>query len=218
MDAESEAIRQQVEETKSQLVEKLETLEQHVSDTVQTAGATVNATVETVHETVESVTGAVQDAVKSVGNVFDVRGHVNAHPWIAVGGAAAFGFLMARHFSQKSKSVPVTVTGWPQEAEHRADPDVVAAAVRAAYESGQRVNSPWRQLKLMAVGAAAGLVQDVASRAATEIWRQISDRLTPASDSRADAPASTLDDGLLQIHSSEEIGSDNPWQVRRQQS
>jgi ElaB/YqjD/DUF883 family membrane-anchored ribosome-binding protein len=217
MDAESEAIRQQVEETKSQLVEKLETLEQHVADTVQTAGATVNATVETVHETVESVTGAVQDAVKSVGNVFDVRGHVNAHPWMAVGGAAAFGFLMARHLSHKPKSVPVTVTGWSREAEQHTDPQVVAAAVRAAYESGMRVNSPWRQLKLMAVGAVAGLVQDVASRAAAEIWRQINDRLVPASEAKVETSASNPDDGLLQIHGSEGIDSDNPWQARRQQ-
>ena len=42
MDAESEAMRQQVEETKLQLVEKLETLEQHVADTVQTTSAAVN--------------------------------------------------------------------------------------------------------------------------------------------------------------------------------
>lgn len=209
MDADAEAIRRQVEETKSQLVEKLGTLEQQVSETVQNAGATVNATVESVHETVESVSGAVQEAVKSVGNVFDVRGHVKAHPWLVVGGAAAFGFLMARRISRPRK---ITVTGWPKGLGQETRPEVVAAAVRAAYESGTRVNSPWRQLQTLAVGAVAGLVQEVATRAASEIWRQFNDRLQPSQD----RPSTRSDDeDQLQIHRSEGILPDNPWQARR---
>lgn len=215
METDPEVIRQQVEETKLQLVEKLDTLEQHVADTVQSAGSAVNSTVETVQETVESVTGAVHDTVKSIGSALDVGAHVRAHPWLVVGGAAALGFFMARRLARPPKSVPVTVTEWPQEnLGERAQPEVVAAAVKAAYESGLRVNSPWRQLQLMAVGAATGLVQDVTSRAANEIWRQVSDRFGLAGGDAAQPPEASQDKGQLQIHSSDGASSDNPWQRR----
>jgi len=217
MDAEAEAMRQQVEETKSQLVEKLETLEQQVSDTVQSTGAAVNATVESVSGTVESVTGAIQDTMKSVGGVFDVRSHVKAHPWLTLGGSLAFGFLMARHFSRPRRAVPVTVTGWPQDGTGQtAQPEVVAAAVRAAYESGLRVNSPVRQLQTMAMGALVGVAQDVVSRAANEILRQVSERFASPQNPVPEASDSPSHEGQLQIHCSEGVCSDNPLQVRRQ--
>lgn len=214
METDPEVIRQQVEETKLQLVEKLDTLEQHVADTVQSAGSAVNATVETVHETVESVTGAVHETVKSIGSALDVRGHVQAHPWLVVGGAAALGFFMARRLARPPKAVPVTVTGWPQEEAERASPEVVAAAVRSAYDSGLRASSPLRQLQSMAVGAATGLVQYVASRAATAIWQQVSDRFGLAGETAQHSSQSSPHEEQLQIHCSEGVCSDNPWQRR----
>ena len=88
-----EVIRQQMEETKSQLSVKLESLEHQVSETVQSTGTAVAATAEAVQETVEAVTGAVQDAVHSVSNAFDFPRQVERHPWIAVGGSFALGYL-----------------------------------------------------------------------------------------------------------------------------
>ena len=88
-----EVIRQQMEDTKSQLTEKLESLEHQVSESVQSTGTAVAATAEAVQETVEAVTGAVHDAVHSVSNAFDFPRQVERHPWIAVGGSFALGYL-----------------------------------------------------------------------------------------------------------------------------
>ncbi|MFM9964874.1 MAG: hypothetical protein ACKV2Q_27030 [Planctomycetaceae bacterium] len=59
-----EVIRQQMEETKSQLTEKLESLECQVSDGVQ-----------------------------SVTDAFDLPLQIERHPWLAVGGSLVLGYL-----------------------------------------------------------------------------------------------------------------------------
>jgi ElaB/YqjD/DUF883 family membrane-anchored ribosome-binding protein len=82
MENEPEVTRHQMEDTRTSLSEKLETLEQRVVDTMQ--GAT-NA----VADTVENVT----DAVQTVKDVFDLPRQVKRHPWGMVGGAIALGYL-----------------------------------------------------------------------------------------------------------------------------
>ncbi|MBY0525121.1 MAG: hypothetical protein K2R98_17075 [Gemmataceae bacterium] len=92
-----EVIRQQMEETRSSLSEKLETLEQQVVETVQGATSAVAETVETVkeavNETVTTVTGSVQDTVHSVKDTFDVPLQVERHPWTMLGLAVATGYV-----------------------------------------------------------------------------------------------------------------------------
>jgi ElaB/YqjD/DUF883 family membrane-anchored ribosome-binding protein len=100
MDNEPEVIRQQMEETRSGLQNKLETLEQQVKDTVQEATDAVSDTVdtvkETVKETVETVKETVQDTVDSVKETFNLSRHVQEHPWPAFACAAAAGFVSTR--------------------------------------------------------------------------------------------------------------------------
>jgi len=86
MEIEPEVARQQMEDTRASLTEKLETLEQHMVDTVQ--GAT-NA----VANTVENVRGAVHDTVENVKDTLNLRLHVRQHPWRMVAGSAALGCL-----------------------------------------------------------------------------------------------------------------------------
>jgi len=97
---EPEVIRQQMEETRSGLQDKLETLEQQVKDTVQDATTAVSDTVdtvkETVKETVETVKETVQDTVDSVKETFNLSRHVQEHPWPAFACAAAAGFVGTR--------------------------------------------------------------------------------------------------------------------------
>src|ERR1700730_10040165 len=78
MKEEPEAIRQHIDETRSSLTEKLETLESQVRGTVQGARATVE-------ETIEAVKGTVQDTVRSVKRTFDVNYQVEQPPWTMVG-------------------------------------------------------------------------------------------------------------------------------------
>lgn len=107
MDRESKMIHREMEQTRSALAEKLETLERKVSstvegatDVVQDATAAVSDTVETVQdaveETVATVKGTVQEAVSTVKDTFDIRRQVERHPWAMLGGAMVAGFLAER--------------------------------------------------------------------------------------------------------------------------
>ncbi len=99
----AEMIREQMDETRSNLSEKLGSLEHQVSETVQSTGAAVHATVEAVQETVETVTGAVQDAVHSVSNALDMRRQINRHPWLALGGSVVLGYLAAEFLARSAR-------------------------------------------------------------------------------------------------------------------
>jgi ElaB/YqjD/DUF883 family membrane-anchored ribosome-binding protein len=111
-----ELIRKQMEDTRSSITEKLETLENKVSsdiqgatgavtgtveavkDTVETVKDSVAETVETVKESVavtaETVKDAVQEGLHSVSRWLDISSHVRNYPLLSVGVSAATGFLL----------------------------------------------------------------------------------------------------------------------------
>src|SRR5262245_1321712 len=100
MDSQTEVIKMQMEETRSALAEKLETLEQHVVGTVQEASAAVTGTVTDVRAAVQDTIGTVKDSVEetvtSVKNTFDLSRQVEQHPWIMLGGSVAAGYIVGR--------------------------------------------------------------------------------------------------------------------------
>lgn len=108
MENDPEMIRQQMDQTRSALTEKLERLEQQVVGTVQGATSAVNETVgnvreavhetvgsvrDTVHETVRSVTESVHGTMESVKDAFDLERQVQARPWAMMAGAVGLGFV-----------------------------------------------------------------------------------------------------------------------------
>jgi hypothetical protein len=210
----AEMIRGQMDETRSQLSDKLESLEHQVSRTVQCTGAAVNATVETVQgtveavqETVETVTGAVQDAVHSISDALDVRRQIARHPWLALGGSVVLGYLAAGFLarSKKSGQLPETAAASCTSAEkaghENTEPAVqsaaAGAALAAAYESGVK-SSSWRQLRSMAIGALMGIAQDVVSRAIPPVMNYLAGKRSNAesgparaSETSENAPATT---------------------------
>jgi hypothetical protein len=180
-----EMIRQEMEETKSRLSDKLESLEHQVSETVQSTGSAVNATV-----------GAVQGVVQSLSHVFDVRRHIDKHPWLALGGSALLGYLAAEYLAESAKNgahPPKTIPSAPPSAEitaqEHAEPVVesaaTTAALAAAYESGRK-NSSWQQLRGMAIGACIGIVQDLATRAVPKVIDYFAGHAAGAPPSRTD--------------------------------
>src|SRR5262249_39701668 len=95
MAEEPDVIRQQIDETRESLTEKLETLEGQVkdavstvTDTIETVKSTVENTVESVksgvENTVETVKSSLSDTVDTVKETFDLSRHVDRHPWAAV--------------------------------------------------------------------------------------------------------------------------------------
>src|SRR5205807_3003691 len=91
-------IRHEIEKTRTDLINKLETLENEVFDTVHGARAAVTDTVTTVKnsvtDTVETIKQAVQDGVASVKSTLDITHQVERHPWGMMGGSLAAGYVL----------------------------------------------------------------------------------------------------------------------------
>jgi ElaB/YqjD/DUF883 family membrane-anchored ribosome-binding protein len=104
MDNETEVIKHQMEETRTSLTDKLETLENQVVETVQETTTAVADTVENVkeavQETVENVKETVQEAVHAVKETFNIGHQVDKHPWPMFGLSVATGYLAGRLFNR----------------------------------------------------------------------------------------------------------------------
>jgi ElaB/YqjD/DUF883 family membrane-anchored ribosome-binding protein len=100
-----EEIRHHIDETRSDLTDKLEALEQKVKDTVLDARSAVVDTVETVkhsvEDTVQAVKGTVHDTVDSVKRALDLGRQVDQHAWTMLAGSVAAGFVLSRLLSQR---------------------------------------------------------------------------------------------------------------------
>jgi len=96
-----EQIQAEMAGTRESLTEKVSALEHQVVGTVQTAADTLTGTVESVKSLLTTAPGAVKETVKNAAEVvsekmkevFDISGHVRAHPWAAVGVSTGLGFL-----------------------------------------------------------------------------------------------------------------------------
>jgi len=173
-----EVIRQQMEETRSSLSEKLETLEQQVVETVQGATSAVAETVENVREavseTVSSVTDSVQETVHSVKDTFDVPLQVERHPWMMLGMAVATGYvggyLLERkprdHYRSMSESrasrAPVYLAPQPSVPPAPPTPPQPGFLSKLADQFGPELN----KLKGMAIGMGLSAVRDMVTNAA----------------------------------------------------
>jgi hypothetical protein len=109
-------IRDQMEETRASLTEKLETLEEKVASKVEGATANVTQAVEAVTEkvqetvsavsggvekTVQAVKGTVEDSAQAVKDFFDISGHFERHPCLMFWGVAAAGFVVGKLFGPR---------------------------------------------------------------------------------------------------------------------
>ena len=172
MENETELIRQQMVDTRTALSDKLEVLQEQVLGTVEGTTRTVTDTVETVQEavqgTVSTVSEAVTDTVDSVKKTLDVTELTRNHPWLAVGGAVAVGYLGGRLLdSAPALSSTVASLGGVLGATG-ASPTTgfgngAAYGQPAASSQGgsHLVGDVLRQLRELALGAVAGVVTDM---------------------------------------------------------
>jgi len=93
---EPEVIRQQMDETRSALTDKIATLEAQVVETVEGASAGVRETVESVkgavQDTVETVRETVAETVESVRETFSIEKQIERRPWTVMALSAGIGF------------------------------------------------------------------------------------------------------------------------------
>jgi hypothetical protein len=85
VDETAAVIRNQMDQTRSDLSDQIGRLENRVTDDLTSTGAAVTEMFGTVRETFVSVRDFV-----------DIRAHIVRHPWMAFGGAVAVGYLVAR--------------------------------------------------------------------------------------------------------------------------
>lgn len=92
-----EQIQDEMAQTRESLTEKVAALENQVVGSVQTAADTLTGTVDAVKSLMTSAPETMKHAAEVVSEkvreVFDISGHVRAHPWAAVGVSAGLGFL-----------------------------------------------------------------------------------------------------------------------------
>jgi len=187
-----------MEDTRTALQDKLETLEQQVKNSVQDATEAVSDTVESVkdavQDTVDTVKETVQGTVQSVKDTFDISQQVEAHPLAMFLGATAVGFVATYWLTRPSAPAPAAVNPSrgpatpPANRNGGAEPGGgYAAAARRTTPTPSPVPEPPRgnwitdhyseeltKLKGLAVGTIGGLVREwLTSSAAPAMAGQI---------------------------------------------
>jgi ElaB/YqjD/DUF883 family membrane-anchored ribosome-binding protein len=187
-DQDPQVIRQNIEETRSDLTRKLETLEQEVKETVKGAADAVVGTVETVRQTVQDTVGTVKetvsDTVQTVKHTFDLRCQTEEHPWPMLAGSVAVGFLAGSLLPHHDRMVRgMRRSGYMPGAFYPADgargpapglhvqPETVRQSFAAEQAQvrhhgllsglGEQFAPEINKLKGLAIGAGAALLRDV---------------------------------------------------------
>jgi ElaB/YqjD/DUF883 family membrane-anchored ribosome-binding protein len=181
MDAEPEVIRHDIEQTRSALTEKLETLEEEVMGTVRNAK-------ETVEETIENVTDTVQETVESVQRTFDLEYQMQQRPWVLIGGSVVAGVAVG-YFADNLRA---RATSWEDRSRNVSRDGPSAASGATAFRSPQQEFAPPRRegpsffqsllsrfdkeigmVKELAIGYAAGVLRDMVKEALPAVKEQV---------------------------------------------
>jgi len=166
-----ELIRQQMEETRESLTEKLDALENTVADSVSAVSETVSHVKESFQEGAEVVKDTVHEGVESVKDMFDVPTHFRAHPWMALGGAIACGYLLGTLAAKPAVARPTAFPPLPpappaprhQNGKHK---ETKQAASSAAEGLLSAIKPEIDMLKGLALGATFGTFREMIAREA----------------------------------------------------
>ncbi len=192
MDPQPDVIRQQIEDTRSSLTEKLETLEAEVKDTVQSARDTVESAKESVQETISSVQETVHNATETVKRTFDIPYQVDHHPWAMMGlsfvsGAISGALLgsrtspdrrLARRMAEASREPPLRAERTP------AAPSRPGFIDRLTGQLGDEVE----KAKDLAIKTVIAVVDDVIQRSIPVLGSAVEDMMSRAATNFAQPP------------------------------
>jgi len=237
MENEPELIRDQMQETRTSLTEKLEALETQVSSTVQSATAAVTDTVEAVKNTVADTVGSVKDSVQetvstvkeSVKDAFDLPGHIEKHPWVAMLGSVAVGFIGGRVLNglaggQRRHATPPQSYSAFSEALPKQEPYTNGHGNGAHKEEKEEssghgllgglasaLGSEFDTIKGLGISAVAGVVRDLVTQS---VPGEIGGRLREWMDDMTQKMgAKPLSEPVLQ-QQEEPAQKEDPWQVK----
>jgi len=152
-----ELIRENMERTREALTEKLETLEQKVASSVSA-----------VTETVADVKEKVYEGVETVKDAFDVKAHVDRHPWLMLGGSVLCGYVIGDLLvgvMDKTSDRKFTLTPTPREVRSNDRQRTEQNEHNGAASTIQSWLKPFepeiQHLKGLALGAALGTVREM---------------------------------------------------------
>jgi len=184
MENEAELIREQMAETRKDLTEKLDALQEQVLGTVVGTTRSVTQTVEAVQEAVQDTVGTVKDSVQetveSVKSAFDLSEQMQKHPWLLMGGAVLAGFVAERLLMGRDyTALPPPSDGSPaRPAPSRteaATSAVRSAATSAATSTASLLESMagpvLKEAEKLAFGVLAGVAADLVKTSAPEAMR-----------------------------------------------
>jgi ElaB/YqjD/DUF883 family membrane-anchored ribosome-binding protein len=183
---ESDEMRQEIDCTRSALADKMEALEHRVMGTVQSA-----------QETVEDSIQMAKDTVATVKRTFDIKHHVEQHPWPMIGGGFLAGLALGKLFQwmgRRFRQTPARLAGNetplsaspPLSADHSSNDSFAAAAPVRQFSSAppsrpgffDRFHVEIVKVKGMAIGYVMGLVRDAIKDAVPQMAAQIDDVMT----------------------------------------
>jgi len=174
MEQHPEVIKQQMEETRESLSDKLEVLEQKVLSTVQDTTDTVTQTVESVadavHSTVATVKEGVQEGVEKVKETIDLRLQVARHPWEMFLGSIATGFAAGYLLTPSQPCVAEPAAAQPYVPREAAASG--PAQPNWMGQLAQQLEPVFSKVKGLAIGAAVDVVGQMVMEAAPPAWRQ----------------------------------------------
>jgi ElaB/YqjD/DUF883 family membrane-anchored ribosome-binding protein len=162
----SAEIRQEIDNTRSAMANKLEALEDRVINTVQSAQ-------ETVKDSIQSA----KDTVASVKRTFDLKHQVEQHPWTMVGGCFLAGLALG-HLAPKGRPpVSAMSNGSVQNGNHASL--VPAPPLPAALPSQPGILEPFQEeidkVRGIAIGFVLGLLRDSIKESVPELAPKIDD-------------------------------------------
>jgi ElaB/YqjD/DUF883 family membrane-anchored ribosome-binding protein len=169
MENEPEMIRQQMEETRTALTEKLEVLEEQVvarvRDTTESVNETVDNVKEAVQNTVQTMSDTVDRTVESVKETFDVSRQVEQRPWLMLGGAVLFGYLGGRLLDRVFPPTPRANGHHPERTPELAASRNQAQTVPTEPSWGAEVVDHMKpalsKLGQLAIGVTTGIIGDM---------------------------------------------------------
>ena len=178
MDNELEVIRDEMEQTRSNLADKLGALETQVRETVVGAKEAVSSTVEGVKE----VVGSVSETVGSVAEQFSISKQVDEHPWLAMGAAVAAGFVAAQVFDRMGQQqTPATSSSpsfndLPLTSTRFSEPPPAEAKKEGLLESMMPdlsgvANTLLHSAGTLAVSSIMGVIRELAVRGLSPEWK-----------------------------------------------
>jgi len=193
MDPQPDVIRQQIDQTRCSLTEKLETLEAEVKGTVQSARDTVENAREAVSETITNVKQTVKQT-------FDLSYQVDHHPWAMLGLSLVSGLVVGALVGSRTNSDRRMVRRMSEASEEprlRSESSLADGRSRMAYEeparpgfmdklSGQLGNE-LEKVKDLAITTLVGVVSDVARRSIPALGSAVEEMMVRAA-SESGAP------------------------------